>query len=66
LAKNYLCVHCGSQAKQWAYDHEDVNERTSTMIVRGQPVELRYSADAAHYIPLCVSCHVRFDQAVPA
>lgn len=65
-ASAHPCAHCGGPAKQWAYDHADPNERIGTMVVRGEPVELRYSEDPEHYLPLCISCHVRFDQAVPA
>lgn len=65
-ARNLQCVKCGQQARQWAYDHSDRGERKSTMMVRGNPVELTYSVNPDHYMALCVSCHVRFDQAVPA
>lgn len=65
-ASGQICAHCGGQAAQWAYDHNDPNECTGPMVVRNEVVELRYSQDAEHYIPLCVPCHVRFDAAVPA
>jgi hypothetical protein len=65
-ASQQSCVHCGGQARQWAYDHLDPDERVGLMTVRGEEKELRYSRNPAHYIPLCVSCHVRFDQGVAA
>lgn len=56
-ASNYLCEHCGGRADDWAYDHADPNERVS-------PKRLVYStAGARHYLPLCGSCHRRFDAA---
>ncbi|GAA1283602.1 hypothetical protein GCM10009579_51270 [Streptomyces javensis] len=57
LATAHPCAHCPKSAEHWAYDHEDPNELTG--IVGGR--EARYSADPAHYIPLCVTCHHRFD-----
>lgn len=52
-AADYLCRHCGEQAKQWAYDHLDPDQMTSPSGT--------YSAKPQHYVPLCVSCHRRFD-----
>jgi len=49
------CEHCDSPAVHWAYDHKDPNE--ISLAGRGAP----YSADPAHYIPLCGSCHKLFD-----
>lgn len=47
---------CGSQAKDWAYDYRDPK-------VQYDPVkQAPYSLDVEkHYIPLCGSCHKRFD-----
>lgn len=53
-ASNHACAHCGGAASQWAYTHDDPNEK------RGE--EGPYSVDPSHYIPLCASCHIRFDQ----
>ena len=53
-ATNHTCVHCGARARQWAYDHADPNERTDNQYGP-------YSVDPAHYIPLCMLCHRRFD-----
>jgi hypothetical protein len=50
------CGHCGGQAQDWAYDHEDLNELTDPA------TGCRYSADLSHYIPLCTPCHLRFDR----
>ena len=57
-AANHACAHCDRSAEQWAYDHEDPDERA------------RKGGDGAystkghrHYIPLCCSCHRRFDAA---
>lgn len=58
-AADYACQHCGDTAAQWAYDHADPDSRTDR---RG----CRYSPDPSHYIPLCHSCHRRFDLAHPA
>ena len=52
-ANTYTCQHCGKPAKQWAYDHTDPLERHSKF----GP----FSVDIERYIPLCVSCHKRFD-----
>lgn len=53
-AKNYQC-QCGSQAKQWAYDHTDPNQQVSDL----GP----YSTDMNRYQPMCVSCHKTMDLA---
>jgi hypothetical protein len=54
-ASAHPCARCGGPAREWAYDHEDTDALTDP---RGR----RYSADPAHYVPLCVSCHRTFDQ----
>ena len=48
------CRHCGGQASDWAYDHEDPEEKKDE---RGT-----YSINLSHYFPLCRSCHFRFDR----
>lgn len=55
-AVNHSCQHCGSTAKDWAYDRTDVNERIDPET--GFP----YSTNLARYIPLCKPCHWRFDR----
>ncbi len=54
-ASQSKCVGCCvKRAEQWAYDHRDPNEVTND---RG----LVYSVNLDHYIPLCRTCHRRFD-----
>lgn len=55
----YQCTWCESQAQEWAYDHSDVNEYLAEKNGRMVPV----SRDVSHYMPLCKSCHRRFDYA---
>lgn len=52
-ARDHLCG-CGEQAAEWAYDHEDKDERVDD---RGRP----YSLDPEHYVPMCVACHRKKD-----
>lgn len=54
-AKTHSCAHCGGAASDWAYDHEDEDR----LICADSGLE--YSLDPSHYIPLCKSCHRRFD-----
>ena len=51
-ASEYECI-CGKPARQWAYLHNDPDERTSEI----GP----YSVDQACYLPMCVKCHKRMD-----
>lgn len=53
-ASDYVCSKCGQPAKEWAYDHRDLNEKRSP---KGYP----YSLDIAHYTPLCWPCHRQMD-----
>lgn len=53
-AANLPCAHCGGTADHWAYDHAEPNERRDE---KGRP----YSTDLARYLPLCKTCHRRFD-----
>jgi hypothetical protein len=55
-AGEHPCRHCDNRADQWAYDHTDPNERQD-------PRKGPYSLDLIRYIPLCVSCHKKFDLA---
>ena len=55
------CDHCDNRASEWAYDHEDPDERTQTVSFKGRAVTAAYSLDPKHYLPLCHSCHTRFD-----
>lgn len=56
-ASTHRCQHCSGEACEWAYDHEDPNERRNR---RGRE-EGPYSLDPARYMPLCVRCHRKFD-----
>ncbi len=55
LPESWTCAHCPETAKEWAYDHRDPNELTDPDT--GCP----FSRNTSHYIPLCMSCHRRFD-----
>lgn len=57
-AAEHQCRHCDRQAAEWAYDHTDPDELTSD---KGQA----YSLDPEHYLPLCRSCHRKFDGISP-
>lgn len=59
-ARTYPCQHCGSEARDWAYDHDDPNELYKA--VKGYM--LPYSIDPGHYMPLCKPCHVVMDKRV--
>ena len=53
-----LCVECSNPAVAWAYDKSDPEELTE--VVHGGK-RVTYSADLAHYEPLCMGCHHRRD-----
>jgi hypothetical protein len=57
-AVEHQCQHCDRQAAEWAYDHADPDALTSA---KGQA----YSLDPEHYLPLCRSCHRKFDGVTP-
>jgi hypothetical protein len=52
----YPCVWCRGDAAQWAYAHNDPDERTDG------PRGARYSFNADHYGALCIRCHRTFDR----
>lgn len=54
-AREHACQHCGNAAQEWAHTHADPAQEWSD---DHRP----YSLDPAHYIPLCVPCHRRFDR----
>lgn len=58
-ASAHACEHCGAPATDWAYNHQDPNERTAA---DGYP----YSTRPEFYIPLCKGCHKPFDVATIA
>lgn len=51
--ETHPCGHCGGQAQEWAYDHADPDERLGG--------DGPFSLNPAHYLPLCVPCHRKFD-----
>lgn len=53
----YQCSRCPERAAEWAYDHLDPDERRNQVGRDDGP----FSVDLDHYMPLCVSCHRRFD-----
>jgi hypothetical protein len=54
-ASEQCCVQCGSEASEWAYDHND----PSPVVHEGRT----YSLDPGHYQSMCVPCHRQFDAA---
>lgn len=62
-AIDQTCTHCGNAARAWAYDHADPNERIQMVTnSKGAVVQAPFSVDISHYMPLCASCHSRFDR----
>jgi hypothetical protein len=55
----HTCITCGGQATEWAYDHADPAEHTSTE--RGS-IGFPYSTDLDHYVPMCRPCHRSSDK----
>ena len=55
-ARGYACVRCASRARDWAYDHSDPNELVDPHL------GFAYSLDQARYVPMCKSCHSKFDR----
>ncbi len=62
LASNYGCAHCPEQARYWAYDHSDHDEKVT--LIEGR--QTFYSVDASRYLALCGSCHRILDCAMVA
>lgn len=58
-ASAFVC-RCGKPAEQWAYSHADLDARRNE---EGREAGLAFSQDPAHYVPMCRSCHSRFDRA---
>jgi hypothetical protein len=54
-ARDHNCTACNRQAHEWAYNHQDGDERVS-------PQGWRYSVNQEYYEPMCVSCHRSFDK----
>jgi 5-methylcytosine-specific restriction endonuclease McrA len=55
-AKEYTCLSCGGQAKDWAVNHVG-GKALTTDVYTG----MMYSIDPDDYIPLCRRCHKLFD-----
>lgn len=51
----YQCRECGKEAAQWAYNNTCDDEI--------QDKQGRYCTHPDHYVPMCVSCHKKFDLA---
>lgn len=57
-ASRHPCARCGNPAEQWAYSHADVaQQQMNDGREKGRP----YSANTDHYMPLCRSCHIGFN-----
>lgn len=56
-ASDYLCVLCEGQAQEWAYDYRSADPEKALVWEN-----LTYSQDPSEYVPMCHSCHVRFDK----
>lgn len=57
-AKTHACTVCAEPADQWAYDHQDPDERAGIV---HDGFEVPYSVNLRHYVPLCHACHRRLD-----
>lgn len=57
-ATDFACQHCGNAADNWAYDHSEAEPLMDD--------EGPYSLDLARYMPLCFSCHTKFDRRAKA
>jgi hypothetical protein len=57
-AKTHKCVTCNDRAGFWSLAHREI--ATPVSIYR-DPVLGYYSTDANDYIPLCGTCHRRYD-----
>lgn len=56
-ARTHVCFRCGEPADEWAYDHQDADEKVG----ESNGVEVRYSTDLERYQPACVDCHRQMD-----
>ena len=57
-ASQWPCEECDNPAAQWAYDHQDPNEKSATFGDR----TIAYSTDVNRYRALCRGCHVKLDR----
>lgn len=53
-ATQYACVQCDGPAHEWAYDHQDPDEKA-------EDGKGNYSTKPEHYQPMCRTCHRRMD-----
>lgn len=53
-ANEHICIECGKEADEWAYDGTDPSERHED--IRGK-YPVRYSVWSEFYAPLCFGCH---------
>jgi len=56
-ASRYLCIECGAQANDWAYDGTDPTAISGVVTVNGQGYQVSYSAWPEFYMPMCTGCH---------
>jgi hypothetical protein len=63
-ASEHTCLHCGERARDWALSHDTPCHRLRTGTVAGR--EVVFSPDPGAYMPLCGSCHVRYDRDLQA
>lgn len=52
-AADYPCAHCPEAAREWAYDFTDPDPRRLG--------RMQFSLDTDRYMPLCRSCHLKWD-----
>ena len=57
-AKTHKCVVCNKQAWCWALNHKNIRDISN---VFKDPEIGYYSVDVFDYLPLCGSCHRRYD-----
>lgn len=60
-AADYTCEHCPAQAQDWAYNHQDPDERYSIRDPNKHHYGHVYSVNPDFYIPLCRKCHKALD-----
>lgn len=56
-ASSHVCDHCGSCAQQWALSHD------AKSVLWGSDGKslMAYSVNEEDYMPLCKSCHKKYD-----
>jgi hypothetical protein len=67
MARDYDCVQCGMQAKDWALIRGGVREVVSTRVVQNKQGEdctrvCVFSTNPLDYQPMCRRCHVHMDR----